>query len=41
MMAFGGYLMAAVKGDTDPASAGAAVEAIAQDLRSSGRSYYP
>ena len=34
-------VQALVKGDTDPASAGAAVEAVAQDLRSSGRSYYP
>jgi ABC-type glycerol-3-phosphate transport system substrate-binding protein len=31
---------ALVKGDTDPASAGKAVEAVAQELRSSGRSYY-
>ena len=29
-------VQALVKGDTDPASAGAAVEAVAQDLRSSG-----
>lgn len=34
-------VQALVKGDTDPASAGAAVEAVAQELRSSGRSYYP
>ncbi len=29
-----------VKGDTDPTSVGKAIEAVAQDLRSSGRSYY-
>jgi uncharacterized protein YoaH (UPF0181 family) len=29
-----------VKGDTDPASAGQAIEAVAHDLRSSGRGYY-
>ena len=29
-----------VKGDTDPASVGRALEAVAEDLRSSGRSYY-
>ena len=34
-------VQALVKGDTDPTSAGAAVEAVAQELRSSGRSYYP
>jgi ABC-type glycerol-3-phosphate transport system substrate-binding protein len=30
-----------VKGETDPASAGKAIEAVAAALRSSGRSYYP
>jgi hypothetical protein len=30
-----------VKGTTDPPSAGAAVQAVAEELRSSGRSYYP
>jgi ABC-type glycerol-3-phosphate transport system substrate-binding protein len=34
-------VQALVKGDTDPASAGKAVETVAQQLRSSGRSYYP
>jgi arabinogalactan oligomer / maltooligosaccharide transport system substrate-binding protein len=29
-----------VKGDTDPASVGKAIEAVAEELRSSGRSYY-
>jgi ABC-type glycerol-3-phosphate transport system substrate-binding protein len=33
-------VQALVKGDTDPASVGNAIEAIAQGLRSSGRSYY-
>jgi len=30
-----------VRGDTDPATAAAAVVAVADDLRASGRSYYP
>jgi ABC-type glycerol-3-phosphate transport system substrate-binding protein len=30
-----------VKGETDPVSVGRAVEAVARDLRSAGRSYYP
>ena len=34
-------VQALVKGDTDPASVGKAVEAVARDLRASGRSYYP
>ena len=34
-------VQALVKGDTDPTSVGKAIEAVAQDLRSSGRSYYP
>jgi ABC-type glycerol-3-phosphate transport system substrate-binding protein len=34
-------VQALVKGDTDPASVGKAIEAVAQELRSSGRSYYP
>ncbi len=34
-------VQALVKGDTDPGSAGKAIEAVAQQLRSSGRSYYP
>lgn len=33
-------VQALVKGGTDPASAGRAVEAVASDLRASGRSYY-
>jgi ABC-type glycerol-3-phosphate transport system substrate-binding protein len=33
-------VQALVKGDTDPASVGKAIESVAQDLRSSGRSYY-
>jgi ABC-type glycerol-3-phosphate transport system substrate-binding protein len=33
-------VQALVKGDTDPAAVGKAVEAVAQELRSSGRSYY-
>ena len=33
-------VQALVKGDTDPASVGKAVEAVAAELRSSGRSYY-
>ena len=32
---------ALVKGDTDPASAGKAIEVVAEELRSSGRNYYP
>ena len=34
-------VQALVKGTTDPSSAGGAVQAVADDLRSSGRSYYP
>jgi ABC-type glycerol-3-phosphate transport system substrate-binding protein len=34
-------VQALVKGDTDPGSVGKAIEAVAQELRSSGRSYYP
>ena len=34
-------VQALVKGTTDPSSAGRAVQAAAEDLRSSGRSYYP
>lgn len=33
-------VQALVKGDADPASAGRAIEAVAEGLRSSGRSYY-
>jgi ABC-type glycerol-3-phosphate transport system substrate-binding protein len=33
-------VQALVKGDTDPASVGKAIEAVADELRSSGRSYY-
>jgi ABC-type glycerol-3-phosphate transport system substrate-binding protein len=33
-------VQALVKGDTDPASAGMAIEEVAQGLRSSGRGYY-
>ena len=33
-------VQALVKGDTDPASVGKSIEAVAADLRSSGRSYY-
>jgi ABC-type glycerol-3-phosphate transport system substrate-binding protein len=33
-------IQALVKGDTDPASVGKAIEAVAQDLRASGRGYY-
>ena len=36
----GNQVQALVKGDTDPASVGKAVEAVAQELRSTGRSYY-
>ena len=32
-------VQALVKGDTDPASVGKAIEAVAEELRSSGRSY--
>ena len=34
-------VQALVKGDTDPAAVGKAVQAVAEGLRSSGRSYYP
>ena len=34
-------VQALVKGTTDPGSVGGAVQAVADDLRSSGRSYYP
>lgn len=34
-------VQALLKGSTDAASAGGAVQAVADDLRSSGRSYYP
>jgi len=34
-------VQALVSGDADPASVGNAVEAVAQELRASGRSYYP
>ncbi len=37
----GDQVQALVKGDTDPASAGKAIQAVAQGLRSTGRSYYP
>jgi ABC-type glycerol-3-phosphate transport system substrate-binding protein len=37
----GDQVQALVKGTTDPVSAGRAVQAVAQQLRSSGRSYYP
>ena len=33
-------VQALVKGDTDPASVGKAIEAVAEELRSSGRGYY-
>jgi arabinogalactan oligomer/maltooligosaccharide transport system substrate-binding protein len=33
-------VQALVKGDTDPASVGKAIEAVAEELHSSGRSYY-
>jgi ABC-type glycerol-3-phosphate transport system substrate-binding protein len=36
----GDQVQALVKGDADPASAGRAIEAVADELRSSGRSYY-
>ncbi len=34
-------VQALVKGDIDPASAGSSIQAVAEGLRSSGRSYYP
>ena len=34
-------VQALVKGDTDPAAAGRAVQAVAEELRATGRSYYP
>jgi ABC-type glycerol-3-phosphate transport system substrate-binding protein len=37
----GDQVQALVKGATDPASVGKAIEGVAQELRSSGRSYYP
>jgi ABC-type glycerol-3-phosphate transport system substrate-binding protein len=37
----GDQVQALVKGDTDPAAVGQAVQAVADGLRSSGRSYYP
>jgi arabinogalactan oligomer/maltooligosaccharide transport system substrate-binding protein len=37
----GDQVRALVKGDTDPASVGKAVQAVAEGLRSTGRSYYP
>jgi arabinogalactan oligomer / maltooligosaccharide transport system substrate-binding protein len=37
----GNQVQALVKGDTDPAAVGKAIEAVAKGLRSSGRSYYP
>jgi hypothetical protein len=33
-------VQALVKGDTDPASAGTAVQGVAEELRSTGRSFY-
>jgi ABC-type glycerol-3-phosphate transport system substrate-binding protein len=36
----GNQVQALVKGDTDPMSVGRAIEAVAQDLRSSGRGFY-
>lgn len=36
----GNQVQALVKGDTDPAAVGKAIEAVADGLRSSGRSYY-
>ena len=36
----GNQVQALVKGDTDPASAGEAIQAVAEGLRASGRSYY-
>jgi arabinogalactan oligomer / maltooligosaccharide transport system substrate-binding protein len=37
----GDQVQALVKGDTEPAAVGKAVQAVAERLRSSGRSYYP
>ncbi len=37
----GNQVQALVRGDTDAGAAGKAVESVANDLRSSGRSYYP
>ena len=37
----GNQVQALVKGDTDPRPAGKAIQAVAEELRSSGRSYYP
>jgi hypothetical protein len=37
----GNQVQALVKGDTDAGAAGKAIEAVANQLRSSGRSYYP
>jgi ABC-type glycerol-3-phosphate transport system substrate-binding protein len=37
----GSQVQALVKGDTDPAAVGKALQAVADRLRSSGRSYYP
>jgi hypothetical protein len=37
----GNQVQALVKGDTEPAAASAAIQAVAEELRSSGRSYYP
>ena len=34
-------IQALVNGDTDPATVGTAVQAVADGLRASGRSYYP
>jgi hypothetical protein len=34
-------VQALVRGDADPAAVGRATEAVAQELRASGRSYYP
>ncbi len=37
----GNQVQALVRGATDPGSVGTAIEAVARDLRASGRSYYP
>jgi hypothetical protein len=37
----GNQVQALVKGDTEPAAASAAIQTVAEQLRSSGRSYYP
>jgi arabinogalactan oligomer/maltooligosaccharide transport system substrate-binding protein len=37
----GDQVQALVKGDTNPGAVGAALQAVAEELRSSGRSYYP